>query len=72
MDDSAKVRSDMILDIDLFPSLGLNLNLSDHIMEAGGGSLKEYTSLLIYLGENKLKYLNIRKLKTRNLLSTHM
>ena len=40
VDDSNKGRYDMILDIYILTVLGLNLKLSEHLIEACGGTLK--------------------------------
>ena len=49
MDDSVKGRYNIMLGRYLLTKLGLNLKLSDHIVEAGGGSLKGETTPMVHL-----------------------
>ena len=58
VEDSAKVRYDMILGRYLLTSLLLNLKLSDHVIETYSGPLKGSTSPMVDLGtyEFKIKY----------------
>ena len=48
--DSAKVRYDMILGIDLLTALGLNIKSSYHIIEADYGTCKGYMAPMVDLG----------------------
>ena len=50
VDESAKGKYDMILGRYLLTELGLNLKFSDHIIEAGCGPFKGYTTSMVYLG----------------------
>ena len=59
VDDSTKGRYDMILGRDLLKYLGLNLKLSDHVMEAFDGDFKGYMALVVDLIKYELNYLNI-------------
>ena len=58
VDDSAKGRYDMILGIDLLPSLGLNLKYSDIVIEADDVPFKGFMAPMVDLGTYKFKYLN--------------
>ena len=58
VDNSATGRYDMILGRYLLTALVLNLKFSWSLIEAGGGTLKEYTAPLVDLGMYEFKYLN--------------
>ena len=55
MDESAKVRYDIILGRDLLKDLGLNLNLSYHVIEADDGHFKGSTASMVDLGTYEFK-----------------
>ena len=50
VNDSAKGGYNMILGRDLLTKLGLNLKLSEHVIEAYDGHFKESTTPMVYLG----------------------
>ena len=50
VDDSTKVRYHMILGRYLLIYLGLNLKLSDHVIEADDGPFKGYTAPMVSMG----------------------
>ena len=52
----------MILGRDLLTELGLNLKLSDHIIEADDGPFKGSTTPMVDLGTYIFKYLNTDKI----------
>ena len=58
----------MILGRDISTALGLNLEFSDHVIEAYDGPLKGSTSLMVDLGTYEFKYLNTGKLEPKNRL----
>ena len=58
VDNSAKGRYDMILGRYLLTTLGLNLKLSDHFIEADDGPFKGSTSPMVDMGTYEFKYLN--------------
>ena len=58
MDDSTKVRYNIILDKYLLTELRLHLNIYEYVIEAGDGPLKGSTELIIDLGAYWFKYLN--------------
>ena len=58
MDDSNKVRYNIILDRYLLIALRLHLNSYEYVIEAGDGPLKGSTALMIDLGAYEFKYLN--------------
>ena len=51
VDESAKVRYDMILWRDLLKELVLNFKISDHVIEADDGNFKGLESPMVYLGK---------------------
>ena len=61
MDDSAKVRYEMILGRYVLTALGLNLKISYHVIEEDDGPLKGLTALIADLGRYEFKYLNYRE-----------
>ena len=61
VDDSAKGGYNIILVRDILKSLGLNLQLSKHIIEFHYGPLKGSTAPVDYLGTYEFKYLNTGK-----------
>ena len=63
MDESSKVRSNLISGRDLLIELWLNLKNSKHVIEADDGLFKGYTSPMVYLGTCIFKYLNIWYIK---------
>ena len=70
VDESAQGRYDMILGRYIRTELGLNLKLSDHVIEAYDRYLKGSTEPMVYLGTYEFKYLNTGKidcLRRRNL-----
>ena len=62
MGDSAKGRHDMILGRDLIKVLGLNLEFSEHIIDADDGPLKGLTASMVDLGTYEFKILNTWKI----------
>ena len=62
VDDSAKVRYDMILVSDLWVELGLNLKLSEHVIKADDGPFNGSTTHVVHLGTYIYKDLNTRKI----------
>ena len=46
----------------ILTALGLNLKLSDHIIEAENGTFKGSTALMVDLGPYESKYLNTGKI----------
>ena len=63
MDESSKVRSNLISGRDLLIELWLNLKNSKHVIEADDGTFKGYISPMVYLGTCIFKYLNIWYIK---------
>ena len=63
VDDSTKGIHDMILGKDLLIPLVLNLELSDHVIEANDGPFKEYTAPMVNLGTYEFKDLKTEKIK---------
>ena len=61
VDDSSKVRYNMILGRDILTELGLNLKLSEHAIKADDGTFKGYTTPMIDLVICVFKYLNTGK-----------
>ena len=59
VDESCKRRYDMILGRYLLTSLGLNLNLSEHVIKSDGGLLKFSSAPMVDFGMNGFKDLNI-------------
>ena len=59
MDDPAKGRYNIILGRYLLPELGLNLKLSEHVIEAHDQNVKRYTTPMVNLGMYIFKDLNI-------------
>ena len=57
-DDSAKGRYDIMLGIYLLKTLGLNLKLSDHVIEAYGITFKESMAPMVDLVKYEFKDLN--------------
>ena len=62
VDDSAKVRYDMIFGRDLWTELGLNLRLYEHVIKEYDGTFKESTTPIVELGTNIFKNLNTGKI----------
>ena len=62
LDDSAKVRYDMILGWDLLTEVGLNIKISEHVIEADDGPFNRSITTMVDLGNYILKYLNTRKI----------
>ena len=62
MDDSAKVRYNMILVQDLLTELGFNLKLSEHIIKEDDGPFKGYTTPMVNLSAYIFKDLNTGKI----------
>ena len=62
MDDSAKVKYDMILGRYLSTELGLNLEFSEHVIKADNGPFKGSTTLIVYLGVYIFEDLNLEKI----------
>ena len=58
VDDSDKGRYDIILGRYLLIKLGLNLKLSEHIIEDYDGPFKVYKTSMVYFGMYIFKYLN--------------
>ena len=58
VDDSDKVRYDMILGRDSLTVLVFNLELSDHVIKADDGPLNGLTAPMVDLGMYELKNLN--------------
>ena len=69
VDDSAKVGYDMISRRDLLTELGLNIKLSEHVIEADGGPFNGSTTLMVYLGTYIFKYLNAGKITPEELFT---
>ena len=61
VDDSNNGRYDMISRRDLLTELGLNIKLSEHVIEADGGPFNGSTTHMVYLGTYIFKYLNTVK-----------
>ena len=55
VDDSAKGRYYMILELNLLTELGLNLNVSDHIIETDDGTFNWSITPIFDLGTYELK-----------------
>ena len=68
MDDFAKGRYDMILGRDILTALGINLKLSDHVIEACYGPFKGNTATMIDLGTYEFRYLETGKLHINSCL----
>ena len=62
VDESAKGGYDMILGSDLWTVLGLNLKLSDHMIESYDGTFKGSTAPMVDLGKYWFKYLETVKI----------
>ena len=62
VDDYAKGRYDTTLAIYLLTDLGLNLNFSDHVIEAYDVPLKSLMESMVDLGEYEFKNLNTGKI----------
>ena len=58
VDDSAKVRYDIILGWDISKELGLNIKFSERIIEADDGPFNVSTTPMVDLGTYIFKYLN--------------
>ena len=61
LDDSPKGRYDMLLGQDMLTELVLNLEFSEHVIEADYGPFNGYTTPMVYLVKNIFKDLNARK-----------
>ena len=59
--DPTKGRYDMILGQDILTSLVLNIEFSEHVIEADDGPFKGYTTPIVDLGAYIFKYLNTEK-----------
>ena len=68
VDESAKGRYNMVLGQYLLTELGLNLKLSENIIEANYGPFKGSTTPKVNLGMYIFKDLNTGKLYQRNFL----
>ena len=55
VDDSVKIRFNMILYIYLLSELGLYLKLSDHVIEGGDGLFKRHKPPMVDLGTYEFK-----------------
>ena len=64
MDDSDKGRYDMILGKNILTKLGLNLEFSDHVIEAEYGSFNGSTAPMVGLDKYEFKYLETRDITT--------
>ena len=62
LDDYDKGINDIILGRDLLTKLGLNLKLSDHVIEAGDGPFKGSTTPMVDFGTHIFKGLNTWKI----------
>ena len=62
LDESAKGGYDMILGKDLLNDLGLNIKLSDCVIESDDGPFKGSVSPIVDLGTYEFKYLNTGKI----------
>ena len=62
VDDLAKGRYDIILGRDILTTLGLNLKLLDHVIEADSGTFKGSTSPMVDMGTYEFKDLNTEKI----------
>ena len=58
MNDYAKGRYDMTLGRYLLKALGLNLKLSDHVIEADDETFKGSTAPMVDMGTYRFNYLN--------------
>ena len=65
VDDSAKVRYDMILGIYLLTYLGLSLQYSERVIKEDDGPFKGSTAPMVDLGTYIFKYLNIGEIKPK-------
>ena len=65
MNDSAKGIYDIIMGRDLLITLGLNLKLQEHIIEAYDGKFKGSTGPMVDLDKYLFKDLSIGKIKTQ-------
>ena len=62
VDESAKDRYALILGRYLLTALWLYLKLSDHVIDADGGTLKWYTAPMVDLGTYEFKDFNTGKI----------
>ena len=69
MDDSSKVRYDMILGKYLLTYLGFNLKISDHVIEVDDGPFKGPLSLMVNMGTCEFKDLNTAKIPPEELFT---
>ena len=67
--DSAKGIYDMILDRYILPELGLNLKLSDHVIEADDGILKGSMSPMVDMRTYEFNIFNSRKISPKELFT---
>ena len=66
--DTAKIRNDMILRRDILAELGLNMELSDNVIEAYDGPFQGSTAPMVGLGAYEFKDLETGKLHSKNCL----
>ena len=59
VDDSAKIRYDMILGRDILTALGLNLKFSEHVIKADDGNFNGSTAHMVDMGMYDFKDLEI-------------
>ena len=71
VNDSDKVRYDMILGRDSLSGLLLNLKLSDHVIEADDWPLKGFTAPMLDIGMYELKSLNTGKITPEELFMNY-
>ena len=69
MDDSANGRYDMILGWDLLTKLGLDLQLSEHVIEGDDGTFNGSTTPMVDLGAYIFKCLNTGKIAPEELFT---
>ena len=69
MDDYSKGRYDRILGRYILTESGLNLNLTDHVIEAGDGPFIGATAPMVDLGAYVFKDLNTGKIKLEYLFT---
>ena len=62
MDEYTKVGCDIILDIDILTSLGLNIKFSWHLFEAYDGTLKRSAAPIVNMGTDEYKFINTVKI----------
>ena len=68
MDDSAKVRYNMILGRDISTAIILNIKFSEYFIKADDGPLKGSLAPTIDFGTYEFKYLNIGKIIPKDFL----